>query len=205
MATAFNAQDAAARRATFGAGAAIPLGTTTEDTLELQRETWNQRDPHWQAARASSAGFATQPPDRPVFSGASPEVQPPGAANASANASAAAASAIKVLQEKNYRLECDLQVMDNLLKEYKIQTQELEEQVEAERQRTRLTQPDGHWSRERDDLKNEVKQLRQMLEKTKQDAEKEVKESQVEAAHLRNLNKMLDEEITAVRAKLNEG
>ena len=44
-----------------------------------------------------------------------------------------------------------------------------------------------------------------MLEKTKQDAEKEVKESQVEAAHLRSLNKMLDEEITAVRAKLSEG
>ncbi len=32
-----------------------------------------------------------------------------------------------------------------------------------------------------------------------------MKESQVEAAHLRSLNKMLEEELTAVRAQLSEG
>ena len=33
--------------------------------------------------------------------------------------SQAAAQAIKALQEKNYRLECNSQVLENLLKEYK--------------------------------------------------------------------------------------
>lgn len=59
--------------------------------------------------------------------------------------------------------------------------------------------------RERDELIEEAKALRQLIEKTKQDAEKEVKESQVEASHLRSLNKMLEEEVAAVRTQLSDG
>ena len=41
--------------------------------------------------------------------------------------SQAAAQAIKALQEKNYRLECNSQVLENLLKEYKQRCQGVED------------------------------------------------------------------------------
>lgn len=87
-----------------------------------------------------------QPAERRALPGPPLEgqAQPQGSANAPSNAnSTAAAHAIKALQEKNYRFECDLQVMESLLKQYKNQNQELEEQLEVERQRNRDVQASG--------------------------------------------------------------
>ena len=85
--------------------------------------------------------------------------------------SAAAAHAIKALQEKNYRLECDMQVMDDLVDQYKNEVSELKE----ERKKEGLDGDQG-WPRERDDLLEELKVLRQTVARTRSEAEKDAKE-----------------------------
>ena len=110
-----------------------------EEPMDFQQQSWNARESIRQNTMAAQGDpmnserqalpFAVQETLQ-QSSGAS--ATPGGAATSSA-----AAHAIKALQEKNYRFECDLQVMENLLRQYKDQNQDLEEQLEVERQRNR--------------------------------------------------------------------
>ena len=54
--------------------------------------------------------------------------------------SSAAASAIKALQEKNFRLESDLSVMENLLKQYKQEAALMQETIRQQSKQSSLKQ-----------------------------------------------------------------
>ena len=98
-----------------------------------------------------------------------------------------------------------MQVMENLVRQYKNEICDFQRQLDMEKERKRDLDQDQGWSREREDLIAELTALRQTVEKTRSEAEKEVKESQVEVAHLRNINRMLEEEMATLRGQLSQG
>lgn len=71
-----------------------------------------------------------------------------------------------------------MQVMENLVRQYKNEICDFQRQLDMEKARKRegLDQDQG-WSREREDLLAELTALRQTVERTRSEAEKEVKES----------------------------